>query len=126
MRLHRVIKDKTGTAAIEFAMTSWVYVMLLMAIIEGSFALWIQAGIQHGSEMAARCASVDHNTCASTSAIQTYAAAQSYGLNPPTSTFTVTTPTCGYRVSASYTLTYLTHFFNPSSVTLTGSSCFPK
>jgi len=126
MRLNRVIKDKTGTAAIEFAMTSWVYVMLLMAIIEGSFALWIQAGIQHGSEMAARCASVDHNNCASTSAIQTYAAAQSYGLNPPTSTFTVTTPTCGYRVSASYTLTYLTHFFNPSSVTLTGSSCFPK
>lgn len=126
MRHSRLIKDKTGTAAIEFAMTSWVYVLLLMAIIEGSFALWIQAGIQHGSEMAARCASVDHNNCGSTSAIQTYAAAQSYGLNPPTSTFTVTTPTCGYRVSASYTLTYLTNFFNPSSVTLTGSSCFPK
>jgi Flp pilus assembly protein TadG len=126
MRPRRLIKDKTGTAAIEFAMTSWVYVLLLMAIIEGSFALWIQAGIQHGSEMAARCASVDHNNCGSTSAIQTYAAAQSYGLSPPTSTFTVTTPTCGYRVSASYTLTYLTHFFNPSAVTLTGSSCFPK
>lgn len=126
MRPRRLIRDKTGTAAIEFAMTSWVYVLLLMAIIEGSFALWIQAGIQHGSEMAARCASVDHNNCGSTSAIQTYAAAQSYGLNPPTSTFTVTTPTCGYRVSASYTLTYLTNFFNPSAVTLTGSSCFPK
>lgn len=126
MRCPRLIKDKTGTAAIEFAMTSWVYVFLLMAIIEGSFALWVQAGIQHGSEMAARCASVDKNNCASTGAIQTYAAAQSYGLNPPTSTFTVSTPTCGNRVSASYTLTFLTHFFNPSSVTLTGSSCFPK
>jgi Flp pilus assembly protein TadG len=126
MKLSRSFTDEAGTAAIEFAMTSWVYVFFLMAIIEGGFALWIQAGIQHGSEMAARCATVDSTTCGSTSAIQTYAAAQSYGLNPPTSTFTVSTPACGNRVSASYTLTFLTHFFNPSAVTLTGSSCFPK
>jgi Flp pilus assembly protein TadG len=126
MKLSRSFTDETGTAAIEFAMTSWVYVFFLMAIIEGGFALRIQAGIQHGSEMAARCATVDSTTCGSTSAIQTYAAAQSYGLNPPTSTFTVSTPACGNRVSASYTLTFLTHFFNPSAVTLTGSSCFPK
>ena len=126
MKLSPPLKDETGTAAIEFAMTSWVFILLLMAIIEGGFALWIQAGIQHGSEMAARCATVDSVTCGSPSAIQTYAAAQSYGLIPPTSTFTVSTPACGNRVAASYTLTFLTHFFNPSSVTLTGSSCFPK
>jgi Flp pilus assembly protein TadG len=126
MRLRPLIKDETGTAAIEFAMTSWVFVMLLMAIIEGGFALWIQAGIQHGSEMAARCATVDSVTCGSAANIKTYAAAQSYGLSPPTSTFTVSTPTCGNRVTASYTLTFLTYFFSPSSVTLTGSSCFPK
>lgn len=126
MTLPRFVKSETGTAAIEFAMTSWAFVLFLMAIIEGGFALWVHAGIQHGSEMAARCATVDKTTCGSTSAIQNFAAAQSYGLSPPASTFTVSTPACGNQVSASYTLAFLANFFNPSSVTLTGSSCFPK
>lgn len=120
------LKNRSGTAAIEFAMLSSVFIALLVAIIGGCLAVWIEVGIQHGAEMAARCASVDQTNCGTTSAIQSYAAAQSYGIAPPPATFTVTTPTCGTKVSASYVLTSITKSLGIPSVTLTGSSCFPK
>ncbi len=126
MKPFRLLRDEMGTAAIEFALTSTAFIMLLIGIIEGGFALWIQAGIQHGSEMAARCATVNTTTCGSSSAIQSYAAAQSYGISPPASTFTYTTPSCGNQVAASYTFTFLSTFFGTTHSTLTGKSCFPK
>jgi hypothetical protein len=76
--------------------------------------------------MAARCASVNSSVCGSASAVQSYAAQQSFGLNPPASAFTLPTPSCGNQVSASYTLQFLTTYFGLPAVTLTAQSCFPK
>jgi Flp pilus assembly protein TadG len=126
MKAMKTFLDDTGTAAIEFAITSSVFIMLLVGIAEGGYALWVQLGIQHGAEMAARCATVNTTTCGTSDAIKTYAAAQSYGVSPPTSTFTVTTPSCGNQVAASYTYTFLSAFFSHTSATLTGRACFPK
>lgn len=124
--LGKLIRDCRGTAAIEFAITSTVFVMLLIGIVDGSYALFTQAGIQHGAEMAARCASINANTCGSTSAIQSYAVSESWGVSVPASTFTVSTPACGNQVAASYSYGFLTDYFGVMHVTLTGSSCFPK
>ena len=126
MKIARLLHDTGGTAAIEFAIISSVYIMLLFGIIEGGYALYYQLGVQHGAEMAARCASVNSTTCGSTSAIKTYASGQSYGLSPPVSVFTVSTPSCGNKVDASYTYSFLGNFWGVMTVTLTGSSCFPK
>jgi hypothetical protein len=63
-----------------------------------------------------------------------YASQQSYGLNPPTSTFTATGPTAcdansvvsGNLVKASYPFSYLTsYFFKQASLTLKAQSCYP-
>jgi Flp pilus assembly protein TadG len=126
MRRRRFLRNSDGTAAIEFALTSTAFIMLLIGIVEGGLALWTQIGIQHGAEMAARCATVNKTTCGSDSAIQTYAASESFGISPPASTFTHTTPACGNKVTASYSYTALTEYFGMHSFTLTGSSCFPK
>jgi Flp pilus assembly protein TadG len=127
MMIHRAWSDKKGTSAIEFALTAPVFFLLLFVIIEGGLLLWTQLGLQHGVELAARCATVNSTLCGNTSAIQNYAAQQAFGLNVPSSTFVVsTTSSCGNKVSASYTYQFITSVFGLPSLTLSALSCFPK
>jgi TadE-like protein len=124
-RLHTFL-DERGTAAIEFAMTAPAFFIILLGIIEGGLLLWTQLGLQHGVEMAARCASINASICGSTSAVQNYAAQQALGLSPPTSIFTVSTPACGNQVSANYTFQFLTTYFGLPTIAINAQSCFPK
>jgi hypothetical protein len=80
--------------------------------------------LQHGSEMAARCAGVNKKLCGNSSAIADYASQQAYGLNPPSSIFTVATETCGITVKANYTFNFIYKDLGPS-VELTAQACFP-
>jgi Flp pilus assembly protein TadG len=114
-----------GAAALEFALAAPVLLGLMFGVIELSRALWTKAALQHGVQMAARCAAISAPSCTSNSATQSYAAAQSYGLNPPAATFAVSDSSCGKLVTASYSLTYATGLFNLPSVSLGAQSCFP-
>ena len=128
-----LVRDKKGLAAIEFAMTLPMFAILIVGIAQCGLALWYQFGIEHGSEMAVRCATItptDPN-CDTTAHIQHYAATQAYGLPIPDSAFTVTMPTtCGTNqgnvVSASYVYNFATLVYQNVHVTLTARSCFPK
>lgn len=126
MRLAQACRDTRGTSAIEFGLTAPAFFMIIFGIIECGLLLWTQLGLQHGAEMAARCASVNTIICGSVSAIQSYAAQQTFGLNPAPSTFTVITPACGNQVSASYTYGFITTYFGTPTLTLSAQSCFPK
>ena len=75
-----------GATAVEFAMTAPVFFLILFGIIQGGLLLWTQLGLQHGAEMAARCAGVNKILCGNNGAITNFAAQQAYGLNPPAST----------------------------------------
>jgi TadE-like protein len=132
MRLREIRRDARGASAVEFGLTGPIFFAVLIGLIEAGLLLWAQVGLQHGVGMAARYASVTAaaNTLMvppqpppSTSSIQTYAAQQSFGLNPPASNFTVSTPLCGYQVSASYPFPFTAYIGN---LTLSAQSCFPK
>jgi Flp pilus assembly protein TadG len=116
--------DIRGATALEFALCAPAFFALVMGIVELGLLVWMQLALQQGVEAAARCASINKNSCANVSQIKDYAAAQSYGLSPPSSTFTVTTPACGHMVQASYRPTYLPSFPIPTQ-TLTAQACFP-
>jgi Flp pilus assembly protein TadG len=118
--------DQRGATALEFALLAPVFFALVFGIIALGMLFWTQVGLQHGAEMAARCASVNTALCPnnSPSTITTYAAQQALGLTLPASTFTYTTPACGNQVSASYTFQFPS-ILNINSVTLTAQSCFP-
>jgi Flp pilus assembly protein TadG len=116
-------RDTSGASAVEFALTAPAFIMLVVGSILVGLGMWAQAGLQHGTEAAARCASVNTLLCGTVDNIKTYAAQQSYGLNPPATTFTVSTPACGNQVSASYAFPLVTSFFG--SMTLTAQACFP-
>lgn len=126
MNPKRLVCDTRGASAVELAATMPLFVMLMFGVVEVGWLMWVELGLQHAVEMAARCASINTTVCDNPSNIQNVAVQNSYGLNPPPSTFTVSTPACGNQVTASYTFTYLTnYFFSAPSLTLTARSCYP-
>ena len=124
MSMRQFLRDRSGGTAIEFALTAPVFFLLVIGAVQVGLLCWAQLALQQGSEAAARCASVNKTLCGNTSQIQSYASAQSFGLAPATSTFTVSTQACGNQVLASYNPPFLTAFVM-SGVTLTASACFP-
>ncbi|WP_349643337.1 TadE/TadG family type IV pilus assembly protein [Bradyrhizobium japonicum] len=118
-------RDTRGASALEFALTAPAFFLFIFGIIECGLLFWTQLGLQHGSEMAARCATVNSTLCPSSSAITNYAAQQAFGLTLPADTFTYSTPTCGNQVTASYSFEF-PQILNLSPLTLTARACFPS
>ena len=124
MRNSRFLSNTAGATALEFALCAPPFFMLVMGILELGLLVWIQLSLQQGVEAAARCASINKIACATSTQIKAYAVAQTYGVRPPDTAFTVSTPACGNLVQASYTPTYLPSFPIPTQ-TLTARACFP-
>jgi Flp pilus assembly protein TadG len=125
MKNHEICRNDSGATAIEFAITAPVFFMMLLGIIGIGMLLWTQIGLQHGAEMAARCATIDKTICNSESAIQNYAARQAFGLNPAPSTFVVSTSGCGNKVSATYSFRFVATYMSLPQFVITAQSCFP-
>jgi Flp pilus assembly protein TadG len=119
-------RDQQGASAVEFALIAPVFFLFIFGIIAFGLLFWTQVGMQHGAEMAARCASINTTLCptSSPSTITNYALQQALGLSLPSSTFTYSTPACGNQVSASYTFEF-PNILNRSPLTLTAQACFP-
>ncbi|MEK9279701.1 MULTISPECIES: TadE/TadG family type IV pilus assembly protein [unclassified Bradyrhizobium] len=125
MKLTALWQDIRGASALEFALTAPVFFLFIFGIIEFGLLFWTQLGLQHGTEMAARCATVNSTLCPSGSAITNYAAQQAFGLTLPAETFTYSSSTCGNQVSASYSFQF-PQILNLSPVMLTARACFPS
>ena len=115
-------EDAKGNTAIEFALIGLALVMATAGLMQGGELLWTQSALHYAVEEAARCASIDTNNCATTSQVQSFAAARS-GAGFSATVFTVTTPSCGNQVSASYDMQLI--FPVTSSITLTAQACYP-
>ena len=125
MRLREFSRQNSGATAVEFAFTAPLFIALVFAVIESGLALWTQFGLEHGVEVAARCASINTATCSSASTTAAYAANNAFGLSIPQSAFTVSTQTCGFQVDASYNYSYFTKYFGVPTVNLTAKACYP-
>lgn len=125
MKPTTIWRDNRGASALEFALTAPVFFLFIFGIIEFGLLFWTQLGMQHGTEMAARCATVNPALCPSRDAITAYAAQQAFGVGLPAQTFTYSTPACGNQVSASYAFEF-PQVLNLSPLTLTAQACFPS
>jgi Flp pilus assembly protein TadG len=126
MSILRILRDRRGVSAVEFALTAPIFFVLLFGMIDGGLLLWTQVGLQHGTEAAARCASINLTLCGTAANIQNYAAQNAFGLSISSSVFTVSSPTCGNQVTANYTFGFVATSFSLSSLSLSAKSCFPK
>jgi Flp pilus assembly protein TadG len=147
MKMQRLYRDERGATLVEFTVVLPLLLSLTFGIVQAGLMLWTQVGLQHGVEMAARCASLSdiaikyggldpsatptpcytlkNNATANATTIKSYAASNSWGLNPPSTAFSVNpaSPPCtGNLVTASYPFTAITYLF---PVTLTAQSCYP-
>ena len=126
MKMPQACVDERGTTAIEFGLTAPVFFAMIFGIINFGLLMWTQAGMQHGAEMAARCASINTILCSDQTSTQNYASQEAFGLSTSPSIFTVSTQPCGTLVSATYSFPVLTHYFSGPTLALNAQSCFPK
>jgi Flp pilus assembly protein TadG len=124
-RLRALRRACDGTTAVETALVLPAFILMLFGVIEGGLIFWTQATLQAAVEAAARCAAVNTTQCGSTSAIQTYAAAQATGITVSSSSFSVTQPSCGYQVSISYSYSCILTLLYSGAITLNAQSCHP-
>jgi Flp pilus assembly protein TadG len=106
MKLKQIRDDTRGNALVEFTVTVPFFLVLMFGLVQAGLLLYTQNGLQHGVEVAARCASVNYSaaqlnlqqscfgvvpTAVTNNNIQTYAAQNSWGI-VPSSGFTVNPP----------------------------------
>jgi Flp pilus assembly protein TadG len=124
--LRRLLTHIGGATAVEFSLTAPVFFAIVFGLIDCGLLLWTQLGLQHATELAARCASVNKTLCADAPAIQTYASTQVFGMTVPTSVFAVSQVACGNRVTASFDFGLIAGYFGTPLITLNAAACFPK
>lgn len=129
--------DTAGSAAVEFALTLPLLLLLVLGTAEFGRVLWVQNAIQYATEQAARCAAFKSTGCANAASTQTFAASQVHGYPTTAADFTVTYVACGVagtngvQVSASVPFTSLLSsskllpFESSLAITLSGQSCRP-
>jgi TadE-like protein len=153
MKLRQLRDDTRGAVIVEFSVTVVFFLVLMFGLVQGAMLLYTNAGLQHGAEMAARCASVNYaakkiglsQSCFSVApsavtntTIQQYAVDNSWGIVPPSGDFTVNPPpiaggtgkcgTSGGTPVPGYVVS-VSHDYNLInfifSTTLNATSCFP-
>lgn len=89
----RFRRNAAGSAAVEFALTVPVLLLLLFGAVEYGRLLWVQNSIQYAAEQAARCAAMGQTPgatlCTTASATQAYAASKVVGYTVASTAFTV-------------------------------------
>jgi Flp pilus assembly protein TadG len=143
MKLKLIRDDTRGSTIVEVTVTLPLFLSLTFGLIQAGLLLWTQVGLQHGVEMAARCASVSdaainagldvtknptpcYNTngpaTSNVTTLRNYAVNNSYGLTPAPSIFAISTCSGGNLVTASYPFNLINYIF---SLTLKAQSCYP-
>lgn len=123
-------RDRIGATAVETALVLPIMLAMFFGIIEVGHLLWTVSALNMAVQDAARCVSVSNvptppsTLCDTQTHMQTYAAARTWGMTVPATIFTLSTPACGYQVTASYPYTPIVNYI-PLSMTLSASACFP-
>ena len=117
------IRDRRGSAAIEFAIVGPVFLMLVIGTIYGCLMLFSIASMHDAVEDGARCASVKATIC--TDSASTIAYTRAAYLGPVvTPTFTYSTPACGHAVTGSTSFNFNIGLA-AMTVPLSATACFP-
>ena len=124
MQLVRALaKSRSGSTAVQMAFVAPAMLMFILGIMEVGRVMWLQNALNYSVVEAARCISNSPSTCGSASQTQSFAASQS-GAGFASSVFTVTTASCGNKVTASYPVMLDIPYVNLST-TLTSQACYP-
>ena len=119
-----------GNVAIEYGLILPALLLFVLGLTDLGRLMWCYTTINRAVGAAARCAAINTTACGTATQIQNFAVAESWGLTIDASAFTVSTQTCGMRVSGNYDFTFITpgfsYFVPLGTITLNGTACYPK
>ena len=125
--LCRTLCTRSGTAAIEFAVTAPALLLFLLGIVESGRALWTDSVLQFAAEQAGRYALA--NPTASDAQITSVAAGQLPSVDPSQVTITITRDSVNgvnfLTVNTSYPFAPVSAFIPLGAITLTGQTRVP-
>lgn len=134
MMPRRLASDREGAIAVEFAILAPVFLMMLLGLVEGGRALWMEQSLGEVAYSTARCVSYD-TTCSTSTAQKNYAIsrASDYALAVQASQVTITTNTTCSGNSGAVKVTISVPFNSAISglitqlpTTINGQGCFAK
>lgn len=121
--------DRRASVALEYGLIAPLLLVLVLGIIDTGRLIWTYTTLYRATEAAARCGAINDTACATAAQIQSYAVAEAWGLTVSSSAFTVTTPSCGLQVRATYDFTSIVPGFDLVApmglVTLQATACYP-
>jgi len=124
------LSRRRGAVAIEYALVLPALLLFIFGLVDAGRLLWTYTTLYRATEAAARCAAINTTDCGSTAQIQSRAIAEAWGLTVTPTNFTVTTPSCGVQVQASYEFTFVIPGLETiaplGSITLNATSCYPQ
>ncbi len=121
----RLLRDRHGGAAVELALLFPFLSLIILGAVDAGWMLWSASTLDFAVEEAARCGAVDASNCGTTSNIQGVAVGKAMGLSMSASDFTVTSPACGKKVSATYVFHFLMPFTTNFDISIPATSCYP-
>lgn len=132
--MRRLLSDRRGVTAVEFALVAPVFLMFMFLIIDGARAVWTYQALQEVATNSARCAALGVTGCKTSADVQSYAVARAAasGVKLTAAAVTLTNAaTCSSvagmtKVAISSAYQGASTKLLPSSVTtLNTESCFP-
>jgi Flp pilus assembly protein TadG len=118
----RLLRDRSGTTATEFALVAPALCMLVYGTMEFGRMVWTQSALNFAVEEAARCASVTPGTCGTSNQTATYASNKISSANVPASDFALTKATgC---VTAAFPYPFVATGLFSMTPTLHAKACF--
>ena len=122
--LTRVWTDRSGGAAIEFALVLPAFLMLVVGGLFTAQLLFVESSLQYAVEEGARCASIKTTVCSDSASTLSYVQSHFDAAGSATPTFTSTTAACGHSVVGTVTFALDTGL-TKIDVPLSASACFP-
>jgi len=142
MTARRLVRDRSGGTAIEFAMVGLLFMTMLLGAMEIGLLWWLKSGVQYAAASAARCGAI--GTKYGTTSCTTAATTQSYAvtaagnwivanvINASNVTVTTGAASCNGTSGGPYvTVTINSSYFSTlppplSGLSLSATGCYPS
>ncbi len=130
----RFTRGGRAAVAVEYAVILPAFLMFVLGLLDCGRLIWTYTTLSRAVEAASRCAAINTATCGTTTATQSYAVTQAFGLTIAASAFTVTPAAACGGTSVVGTMAF--GFFIPwvggtspfgagNAITLNATACYP-
>jgi Flp pilus assembly protein TadG len=123
--IRRLAVARRAATSLEFASITLPLFVLLLGVMEIGSVVRVKAALLYATTNAARCASINATICGTADSVAAYAVTQAQGLAVSASNFTLSTDTCGKKVSATMPFPVDTHSVLKTGLSISVFACYP-